>query len=77
VEGLHIVKLDLLLAVGIERQNSKTFVNQTFINSAFASYSSKDRNEVLARVQGMQKCRHLSLPLRMAIFQSSFVTFIP
>jgi hypothetical protein len=56
VGGLQIARLYFDLEVGSEVNEADDITSDvTRIKSAFASYASEDRNEVLARIQGMLK----------------------
>jgi hypothetical protein len=56
IEGLQIAKLHFVVEVGPREAAREALpVKEQRLRSAFASYASPDRDEVLARVQGMQK----------------------
>ena len=58
LEGLEIAKIELRISVVFGTNViKKVFQDSLPIQSAFASYASSDRNEVLGRIQGMQKIR--------------------
>jgi molecular chaperone DnaK (HSP70) len=55
-EELLVARLHFLLVVGTHEAPAEALpVREARLRTAFASYASKDREEVLARVQGMQK----------------------
>jgi hypothetical protein len=55
-KGMRIAQVCFLIKVGDATANVKPLpVDVKFVQKAFASYSSKDRAEVLGRIQGMQK----------------------
>jgi hypothetical protein len=54
-DGLTVAKLQFVLSVGPAVRDSLIQVPQVYIRRAFASYASADRDEVLARLQGIQK----------------------
>jgi hypothetical protein len=54
VKGLRIAELKFELRVGAG-QEARPFTLVSPVQQAFASYASKDRSRVLARVQGMEK----------------------
>jgi hypothetical protein len=56
VNGLQIARLHFLIVVGLSTSAEMTVAEkEDRYRRAFASYASADRNEVLARVQGIQK----------------------
>ena len=56
VDGVQISRLHFEIEVGMaEGLAGERAVRERRYRSAFASYASEDRNEVLARIQGMQK----------------------
>jgi TIR domain len=56
VGDIQIARLDFLLLVGGHEQAVDDVASQELrIKHAFASYASEDRDEVLGRIQGMQK----------------------
>ena len=54
LKGMRIAELKFELRVGAE-QGERPFMLVSRVQNAFASYASKDRSRVLARVQGMEK----------------------
>jgi HEAT repeat protein len=56
VGGIQLARVSFLITVGRgEAAVQDVTVSQRLVSSAFASYASEDRNEVLARIQGMQQ----------------------
>jgi hypothetical protein len=56
LKGIRIAKLHFSVEIALQsRPAEKLHTKEERYNSAFASYASEDRHEVLARLQGMQK----------------------
>ncbi len=57
VNGLCIAKIQFLISLfsSSDQKYIDSSVNQSYVHSAFASYASEDREEVLSRIQGMKK----------------------
>jgi hypothetical protein len=56
VSGLLIAKLDFDMEVGVEQKEADDVLRMKIRpRTAFASYASEDRDEVLGRIQGMLK----------------------
>jgi hypothetical protein len=56
ISGVPVARVYFQIDLGVgERQSADCTATVKTIESAFASYSSEDRNEVLGRIQGMQK----------------------
>jgi hypothetical protein len=53
--GLQIARVHFVIEVGSEAREPSSVGREERPHSAFASYANADRNEVLARVQGIQK----------------------
>ena len=56
VEGLAVARIAFVLNIGRKKKDEEALCALgTQIRTAFASYASEDRDQVLARIQGMQK----------------------
>lgn len=56
-EGLLLASLKLMIAIGSSRRNKRTdrTIESHYPKTAFASYASQNRSDVLARIQGMKR----------------------
>ncbi len=72
VGGIQLARVAFLITVGSDRAVvHDVTVSQRLVSSAFASYATEDRNEVLARIQGMQQvARHLDVFLDVVSLRS-------
>jgi len=55
IKGLRIGRVDFELALASAKQDERRVVQGAAVRNAFASYASKDRRRVLARLHGMEK----------------------
>jgi hypothetical protein len=62
--GFRIGSVPFELRLGGKSEASPQFIAGKAVRNAFASYASKDRRRVLARVQGMQKFVHIFMDVR-------------
>jgi hypothetical protein len=54
-DGVQIAKVQFVLTVGTAPSDGRVPTVETRLRSAFASYASSDRDEVLGRLQGIRK----------------------